>query len=80
MPYRHPPKNNICLKIVTLDSTQNTKIDERLSTQNTSNVKYGDSYYRMAFMVADKFPPAFLPITFIAGISISLLAIYVLRY
>ena len=63
---------------IEISSPDDTQIDELTSLYNTSNFECNGSYYNIAVVVGDKFPPAGLPMLPLLGITVSIVALVVL--
>jgi hypothetical protein len=66
---------------VTINSLEDTQLDELTNEHNTGNVLVNDRYYQIRIAIGDKFPPPFvtmLYLTSIGALPFSLAAIIVI--
>jgi hypothetical protein len=60
------------------NSLDDTQIDELTEYYGTNNIDYNGTYYQIAMLYGDKFPPFMLVPALLAGIVISILAIVII--
>ena len=54
---------------VTINSLEDTNLDELTNEHNTSNVLVNDSYYQIRIAIGDKFPSPFVTMLYLASIG-----------
>ena len=63
---------------IEISSPKDTEIDDLAATYKTNNVEYNNSYYYVALVYGDNFPPAGLPLAVLAGSVISTASILII--
>lgn len=63
---------------VSINSPEDTQIDDLEATYGTNNVEFNNSYYEVDLIAGDKFPPAGLPLIIMASIVFSATSILII--
>jgi len=65
-------------RYVSINSPEDTQIDDMEANYGTNNVEFNNSYYEVDFTVGDKFPPAGLPLIIMASLVFSAISVLII--